>query len=59
MKSQAGIWINAGIILIILLSFFTFSENFYPLLNSDMAVNILMTPAFSLPHDIYFWGQDR
>ncbi|MEI7490266.1 MAG: hypothetical protein WCK92_02625 [Bacteroidota bacterium] len=59
MKSQAGIWINAGIILIILLSFFTFSENFYPLLNSDMAVNILMTPVFSLPHDVYFWGQDR
>jgi len=59
MKNRAGIWVNTGIFLIILLSFFTFSENYFPLLNSDMAVNILMTPAFSLPHDIYFWGQDR
>ncbi|MCX6281391.1 MAG: hypothetical protein NTU51_05465 [Bacteroidetes bacterium] len=59
MKSPGGIWINLGILLVILLSFFTFSENFFPLLNSDMAVNILMTPSFSLPHDIYFWGQDR
>ncbi|MCX6287487.1 MAG: hypothetical protein NTY96_10260 [Bacteroidetes bacterium] len=59
MKNPAGIWINFGIVLIILLSFFTFSENYFPLLNSDMAVNILMTPSFSLPHDIYFWGQDR
>jgi len=59
MKITEGIWIKPGILLIILLSFFTFSENFFPLLNSDMAVNILMTPSFSLPHDIYFWGQDR
>jgi len=59
MKNTAGIYVKPGILLIILLSFFTFSENFYPLLNSDMAVNILMTVSFSLPHDIYFWGQDR
>ena len=59
MKISIGIWINPGILLIILLSFFTFSENFFPLLNSDMAVNIVMTPSFSFPHDIYFWGQDR
>ena len=59
MKKTAGISINLGILLVILLSFFTFSERFFPLLNSDMAVNILMTPSFSLPHHIYFWGQDR
>ena len=59
MKIAGGKWLNPVIALIILLSFFTFSENYYPLLTSDMAVNILMTPSFSLPHDIYFWGQDR
>jgi len=59
MKSSAGKLAYPLIVLVMLLSFFTFSENFFPLLNSDMAVNILMTPSFSLPHDIYFWGQDR
>ena len=59
MKFSADNLVYPGIFLIILLSFFTFSENFFPLLTSDMAVNILMTPSFSLPHDIYFWGQDR
>ncbi len=44
---------------LIIFSFFTFSEQFYPLLNSDMAVNILMTPGFSIPANLYFWGQDR
>ncbi|MEI6577231.1 MAG: hypothetical protein WCO63_13725 [Bacteroidota bacterium] len=47
------------IILIILVSFFNFSEAFYPWLNADAGVNILMTRTFSLPHDLYFWGQDR
>jgi len=59
MKASPGIFAWIGMLLIILLSFFTFSENFYPLLNSDMAVNVLMSYSFSLPHDIYFWGQDR
>ena len=54
-----AVYAKLFIVLTALLSFFTFSENFFPLLNSDMAVNILMTPSFSLPHDIYFWGQDR
>ena len=47
------------IFLLIAFSFYNFSEICYPLLNSDMAVNILMTPGFSLPGDLYFWGQDR
>jgi hypothetical protein len=44
---------------IILSSFFNFSYRFYPLLNADMAINILMTPDYSLPNDFYAWGQDR
>ncbi len=59
MKISGVILTRLVIVAIILLSFFTFAENYYPLLTSDMAVNILMTPSFSLPHDIYFWGQDR
>lgn len=47
------------IIVIIVLSFFSFSEAFYPYLNSDSALNILMTHTYSLPQDIYCWGQDR
>ncbi len=44
---------------IIIFSFFSFSEAYYPLLNSDGALNILMTHTFSLPKDLYCWGQDR
>jgi len=42
-----------------LLSFRLFSALYYPLLNSDNGVNVLMIHYFSLPHDLYFWGQDR
>jgi len=45
--------------LIFLLSFFFYSSLFYPALNSDNAVTILMIHYFKLPHDLYFWGQDR
>ncbi|HBZ65748.1 MAG TPA: hypothetical protein DEO70_02850 [Bacteroidales bacterium] len=45
--------------LIILLSFRFFSSLFYPVLNSDNAVTILMIHYFKLPNDLYFWGQDR
>lgn len=44
---------------IILSSFFLFATAFYPLVNSDMAVNVLIADSFNLPHDIYWWGQDR
>jgi len=47
------------LLLIILFSFFNFSYRFYPLLNADMAINILMTPGYNLSHDLYAWGQDR
>ncbi|MEI6060837.1 MAG: hypothetical protein WCR72_09015 [Bacteroidota bacterium] len=49
----------AFVIGIIVLSFFFYSSNFYPLLGSDDAVQVLMIHDFKLPHDLYFWGQDR
>ena len=49
-----------GIIgILFLLSFYFYSSLFYPALNSDNAISILMIHYFKLPHDIYFWGQDR
>lgn len=45
--------------LIILGSFFLYSSWFYPLLNSDDALNILMAHYYKLPDDFYCWGQDR
>jgi hypothetical protein len=47
------------LLLIILFSFFNFSYRFYPVLNADMAIDILMTPGYHLPNDLYTWGQDR
>ena len=41
------------------LSFLFYSSNFYPLLNSDDALNILMAHYYKLPNDFYCWGQDR
>ncbi len=48
-----------GISAIIILSFCFYSSDFYPLLGSDDAVTVLMIRNFQLPHDLYFWGQDR
>lgn len=45
--------------LIMLGSFFMYSSLFYPELNSDDALNILMTHYYELPQDWYCWGQDR
>lgn len=47
------------IILIILPSFRLFSTIFYPLVNSDEGVIVLMLHYFKFPHDLYFWGQNR
>lgn len=44
---------------IFLLSFRFYSSLFYPILNSDNAVSILMIHYLNLPNDLYFWGQDR
>ncbi len=44
---------------IIAISFFLYSSRFYPLLNSDDALNVLMTYYYDLPNDFYCWGQDR
>ena len=45
--------------LFIIFSFYNFAEIYFPLLNSDMAVNVLMAQSLNLPGDLYFWGQDR
>lgn len=45
--------------LIFLGSFRFFSALYYPALNSDNAITILMIHYFKLPADLYFWGQDR
>ncbi|HEX5001410.1 MAG TPA: hypothetical protein VFW78_02860 [Bacteroidia bacterium] len=50
-------FIPAGVIMV--LSFLLFSSIGYPALNSDNAITVLMTYSFNLPHDWYFWGQDR
>ncbi len=47
------------LLIIILISFRIYSSIYYPGLNSDNAVTILMVHYFQLPDDLYFWGQDR
>lgn len=47
------------IIIIFLLSFRFYSSLFYPILNSDNGIIVLMIHDFKLPGDLYFWGQDR
>ena len=47
------------IFILIILSFLCYSSNFYTLLTSDDAIQVLMIHNFQLPHDLYFWGQDR
>lgn len=44
---------------IVVTSFLLYSSRFYPVLNSDDALNILMTYYYDLPNDFYCWGQDR
>lgn len=45
--------------IIVSISFFLFSIAFYPFVNSDDALNVLMAHEYQLPHDLYCWGQDR
>ena len=45
--------------LLILFSFYNFAEIYFPLLNSNMSVNVLMAQGLVFPGDFYFWGQDR
>lgn len=47
------------VLTIIVISFFFYSSNFYPLLSSDDALNILMAHYYRFPNDLYCWGQDR
>jgi hypothetical protein len=47
------------LVAIILASFFLYSSAYYPLLNSDDALSVLMAHYYKLPNDFYCWGQDR
>lgn len=44
---------------IFLLSFRLYSSLYYPILNSDNALSILMLYYFKLPDDLYCWGLNR
>ncbi|MEZ4720885.1 MAG: hypothetical protein R2813_03290 [Flavobacteriales bacterium] len=44
---------------IAVLSFFVSAPPFYPFLNSDIAVHVLMSHDFSFQNDMYYWSQDR
>lgn len=59
MRFQNKPYFYITIFIIIIISFLCYSSNFYPLLNSDDALNILMAHYYKLPNDLYCWGQDR
>lgn len=59
MKTENRNLVYALIAGIILCSFRFYASCFYPWLNSDDAVSILMLHKLSLPDDLYYWGQDR
>lgn len=58
MKSDKILY-SITLLAIVLLSFFLYSSRFYPLLNSDDALNVLMAHYYKLPDCFYCWGQDR
>lgn len=47
------------LILIICVSYLSFSPSYLHTFNSDNAIHVLMANDFELPRDLYFWGQDR
>lgn len=49
----------AGLLALIIISYFLYSPRYYAFLNSDDALNVLMTYYYKLPRDLYCWGQDR
>lgn len=59
MIKKSSVWMNIILFGILCASFLLYSSVFYPLLNSDDAVLILMLDSFRIPEDIYFWGQNR
>ena len=58
-KMKRKVLFYIGIIAIILISFRLYSSQYYPLLKSDDALNIMMAHYYSLPEMWYCWGQDR
>ncbi|MCX6256886.1 MAG: hypothetical protein NTW49_03165 [Bacteroidia bacterium] len=59
MKLSGKLWEYFIEAIIIVCSFSFYSSCFYPLMNSDDALNILMAHHYKLPADFYCWGQDR
>ena len=59
MKSENRVYYYIAVFATAFISFFLYSSNFYPLLSSDDALNILMAHYYKFPADIYCWGQDR
>ncbi|MDF2438811.1 MAG: hypothetical protein K0Q95_3187 [Bacteroidota bacterium] len=57
LTSKWILWFTIGIIIAI--SYRLFSSRYYALLNSDDALNVVMTAYYKLPQDIYCWGQNR
>jgi hypothetical protein len=51
-------WYYLVLVLIIIVSYFNFSALYYPFLDINTAITILMTPGFSIPGDLYLWGQN-
>ena len=50
-------WLSISVIVGI--SYRLYSSRYYPLLDSDDALSVLMTHYYKLPTDIYCWGQNR
>ena len=51
-------WYNMILAMIILISFIHFSEIYFPFPDLHTALTILITPGFSVPGDLYMWGQN-
>lgn len=51
-------WYIVAIGFIIILSYIHFSAIFFPFIDIHTAINVLMTPGYSIPGDLYLWGQN-
>jgi hypothetical protein len=58
-KYKGNILYYVILLLIVIVSFSMYSYLYYPLLNSDDALIVLMAHYFQFPKDIFYWGQSR
>jgi len=56
---RLGVWASVAVMLLLGLSFSRFSAYYYPFLDSDMAIHVLMARGFEFYHNLYYWGQTR